>query len=65
MYIYYYIGVHVDTGVHSLGGCNSNVSGYSGVWDTTPRALDSNYYENMMKTGWQVEKRLEPAVDLV
>mmetsp|Transcript_43603 Transcript_43603/g.100513 ORF Transcript_43603/g.100513 Transcript_43603/m.100513 type:complete len:759 (-) Transcript_43603:55-2331(-) len=45
-------------GVHSLGRCRLENSGFEGAWEGAPdiKVLDTTYYRSMIANGWRREK---------
>jgi len=52
--------LYIPAGLHTLGRCNRNISGYQGQWDSTPLGLDNHYFINMVGTGWFIQKMVTP-----
>ncbi|XP_067942180.1 uncharacterized protein [Watersipora subatra] len=42
-------------GCHSLGSAHSDISGFNGDWDLTPKVLDHGYFEALALTDWKQE----------
>ena len=39
-------------GVHSVGRCRKENSGYEGPWTATPKVFDNAYYAAQLLNGW-------------